>query len=92
MQPSVLLNMRQLFEAAVAVGALIRLFSGMNTYVLNQLMVGRKGFQALLTLMWLHIPPYTTSTSSSASYTSPTTRCAGSASRCAHFIRNANIM
>jgi len=52
-QSSVLLNMRQLLEPSFAVGAFVWFFPCVNPDVLNQLMVTRKGFEALLTLMRL---------------------------------------
>lgn len=48
---SMLLNMGQLLETSVAIGALVGFLSGMNTYVLNQLMIWWERFEALLALM-----------------------------------------
>lgn len=50
-----LLNVGQLLEAAVAVGALVGFLPGVDPDVLHQLMVGGEGLEALLALVRLHL-------------------------------------
>ena len=57
MQPSVLLHVAELLEAAVAVGALVGLLAGVYPDVLHQLVVGGERLEALLTLVRLHLTP-----------------------------------
>jgi len=49
-----LLDMAELFEPPVAIGTFVRFFTGMNTYVLHQLMIRAERFETLLALMWLN--------------------------------------
>lgn len=50
-----LLDVRELFEAAIAVSTFIWLFAGVNTNVLNELMIAAEALQALLTLMGFYV-------------------------------------
>lgn len=52
MKASVLLNMGQLLESAIAVGALVGLLSGVHPDVLNQLVIWWESFETLLALVW----------------------------------------
>lgn len=54
-QPGVLLHVRQLLEAAVAVGTLVGLLARVDTDVLQQLVVGGERLEALLALVWLDV-------------------------------------
>lgn len=51
-QSGMLLDMAKLFEPALAVGTLVRLLTGMDANVLDQLMVGAERLETLLALMW----------------------------------------
>lgn len=50
-----LLHMGQLLEAAIAVGALVRLLARMHPDVLHELVIGAETLQALLALVWLNV-------------------------------------
>jgi hypothetical protein len=54
-QPGVLLDVTELLEAAVAVGAPVRLLSRVHADVLHQLMIGRKRLETLLALVRLRL-------------------------------------
>lgn len=54
MQSSMLLDMAELLEPPVAIGTFVRFFTGMNTYVLHQLMIRTERFETLLALMRLN--------------------------------------
>lgn len=56
-QSGVLLDVRELLEAAVAVAALVRLLAGVHPDVLHQLVVGAERLEALLTLVRLDLGP-----------------------------------
>jgi len=51
-QSGVLLYVAELFEPALAIGTLVRLFAGVHAYVLDQLVIGAEGLETLLALMW----------------------------------------
>lgn len=55
MQARVLLDVAELLEASVAVGAFVRLLAGVHSDVLHQLVVWGEGLEALLTLVRLHL-------------------------------------
>lgn len=52
-----LLDVGELLEAAVAVGASIGFFARMDPDVLDQLVVGRKGLETLLALVRFRLAP-----------------------------------
>jgi hypothetical protein len=56
-QSGVLLDVRELLEAAVAVAALVGLLAGVHPDVLHQLVVGAERLEALLTLVRLDLGP-----------------------------------
>lgn len=51
-QSSVLLDVAELFESALAVGTLVRLLAGVDANVLDQLVVGAERLETLLALVW----------------------------------------
>lgn len=55
MQSRVLLHVRQLLEAAIAVGTFVRFLAGVHSNVLHQLMVAAETLQTLLALVRLHV-------------------------------------
>lgn len=54
-QARVLLDVRELLEAAVTVAALVRFLARMHADVLHELVVRREGLEALLALMGLDL-------------------------------------
>lgn len=59
MQSRMLLHMAQLLKPSITVGAFVRLLSSVYPDVLNELMVGAKGLQALLALVGFYLPTET---------------------------------
>jgi hypothetical protein len=57
MQSGVLLDVRELLEAAIAVAALVGLLACVHPDVLHQLVVGAERLEALLTLVRLDLGP-----------------------------------
>ena len=50
-----LLDVTELLEPSVAVGASVGFLSRVHTDVLHQLMIGRERLETLLTLVWLRL-------------------------------------
>jgi hypothetical protein len=57
MESCVLLDVTELLETSIAIGATIRFFTRVDADVLHQLVVGRKRFETLLTLVRLRFTP-----------------------------------
>ena len=57
MEASVLLDVAELLEAAIAIGAAVRFFARVHSDVLDQLVVGRERLETLLALVRLRFAP-----------------------------------